>query len=115
KRLVLCVVSNTLLSKTNIQDGTPARLVTFSLIVSSTMACILYSQSLINDTLLLGVLLNSAQKGILSIKIADKSPKTVPFSLYNSLLPPSRKLLPVNNCEFSLLFKCIHSKSLLAA
>src|SRR5699024_8505319 len=91
------VVSNTLFSNTNIQEGTPIKLVTFSFIVSSTIACILISQSDKSDIWLLGVLLYSAQKGILSINIADKSPKLVPFSLYNSLLPPNRKPLPVNS------------------
>ena len=107
--------SITWFNKTNTQDGTPKRLVTFSFIVSSTMACILVSQSGINETSLLGVLLNSAQKGMLSINMAERSPNTVPFSLYNSLLPPKRKLFPRNNSESGLLFKYKHNKSLLAA
>ena len=80
--LSLFVDSKTLFNKTSIHEGTPAKLVTFSFMVSSTIACLLCSHSLINDTLLLGVLLNSAQNGILSISMALKSPKTVPFSLY---------------------------------
>ena len=66
--------SNILFSKTNIHEGTPARLVTFSFKLSLIILSIFLSQSSIKEILLLGVLLNSAQKGILSIKIADKSP-----------------------------------------
>src|SRR5690606_30150072 len=109
------VVSITLFNKTNIQEGTPARLVTFSFIVSFTTACILVSQLPIRETSLLGVLLYSAQKGILSIRIADKSPNTVPFSSYNCLLPPSLRLFPRNNSALGLLLRYIQSKSLLAA
>ena len=84
------------------------------LIVSFTIAGSLVSQSPIKDVLLEGVELNSAQIGILSIKIADKSPKKVLLSSYNCLLPPKRRLFPVNNCDSSLLFKYKHNKSLLA-
>src|SRR5690625_5500580 len=93
------VVSNTLFSKTNIHDGTPIKLVTLSVMVSSTIACIFISQSDNNEILFFGVLLYSAQKGMLSISIAERSPKLVPFSLYNSLLPPRRKPFPVKSWE----------------
>src|SRR5690606_41876585 len=83
--------------------------------VSFTMACIFTSQSPNKEISLLGVLLNSAQKGILSIKIAERSPKTVPFSSYNCLLPPSRKLFPGINCASGLWLGYMQGKSLLAA
>src|SRR5690606_34402792 len=115
KRFCRPVVSITLFNKTSIHDGTPARLVTFSVMVSFTIVCILVSQSPMSETSLLGVLLYSAQKGILSINIAERSPKTVPFSWYSCLLPPNRKLFPKNKCALGLLLRYIHNKSLLAA
>ena len=73
--LSLPVFSKTLFSNTNIQEGTPARLVIFSLIVSSTIASILVSHSPISAISGFGDELKSAQKGMFSIIIADKSPK----------------------------------------
>ena len=46
----------------------------FTSFLAFTIACTFFSHSGINETLELGVLLNSAQKGKLSIIIADKSP-----------------------------------------
>jgi hypothetical protein len=57
------------------------------------MAAILVSHSLIK-ILLLGVLLNSAQIGIFSIKIADKSPKKRIVVFIDLGTSPRRKLLP---------------------
>src|SRR5680860_1074894 len=90
----------------------PAKLVTFSWVLSWIMAFNLLSHSLIKETLLLGVLLNSAHNGMLSIKIADRSPKNEPLSSYSSLLPPRRRLFPKKSCEFSLLFRYRQSRSL---
>jgi hypothetical protein len=44
-------------------------------LVSLIIAAIFVSHSLISEILLLGVLLNSAQIGMFSIRIADKSKK----------------------------------------
>ena len=69
------VVSNSLFNNVNIQEGTPARLLTSSCNVPLMIASIFSSHLSINEISLLGVLINSAQTGKLSIRIADKSPK----------------------------------------
>ena len=71
--LFLPVFSKTLFNKTSIHEGTPTKLVISSCIVSSIMAFILVSHSLINAVSCFGALLKSAQNGKFSIIIADKS------------------------------------------
>jgi hypothetical protein len=61
---------------------------------------------------LLGVLLNSAQIGMFSIRIADKSKESVVVPrIFESYLP--NEDFTCKEFEFSLLFKYMHNKSLL--
>ena len=69
------VVFNNLFIKVSIHDGTPAKLRTSSCKVPFIIASIFSSHLSISEISLLGVLINSAHIGKLSISIADKSPK----------------------------------------